>query len=69
MADAFPRPDPLSGRLTIGFKTTPINVTWQILDEIWDAAGTLEIFTAGWMADHLTDERASAVASRGRRSA
>jgi alkanesulfonate monooxygenase SsuD/methylene tetrahydromethanopterin reductase-like flavin-dependent oxidoreductase (luciferase family) len=55
MADAFPRPDPLSGRLTIGFKTTPINVAWQTLDEIWDAAGTLEIFTAGWMADHLTD--------------
>jgi alkanesulfonate monooxygenase SsuD/methylene tetrahydromethanopterin reductase-like flavin-dependent oxidoreductase (luciferase family) len=47
--------DPLSGRLTIGFKTTPIDVTWEVLDSIWDAAGKLDIFSAGWMADHLSD--------------
>jgi len=47
--------DPLSGRLTIGFKTTPIDVTWELLDSIWHAAGELDIFSAGWMADHLTD--------------
>ena len=47
--------DPLSGRLTIGFKTTPIDVTWEVLDSVWEAAGELEVFSAGWMADHLTD--------------
>lgn len=52
---AFPAADPLSGRLSIGFKTTPIDVSWQTLDEIWHAAGELEVFAAGWMADHLTN--------------
>jgi len=47
--------DPLSGRLTVGFKTTPVDVSWEVLDSIWDAAGGLDIFGAGWMADHLTD--------------
>src|SRR5205823_7190764 len=46
---------PLSGRLTIGFKTTPIGVGWETLDEVWQAAGELEVLTAGWMADHLSD--------------
>jgi alkanesulfonate monooxygenase SsuD/methylene tetrahydromethanopterin reductase-like flavin-dependent oxidoreductase (luciferase family) len=55
MADGFPAPDPLSGALTVGFKTTPIDVSWQTLDEVWDAAGEREIFSAGWMADHLTN--------------
>ena len=54
MSSAVPA-DPLSGRLTIGFKTTPIDVTWEVLDSIWDAAGELDVFSAGWMADHLTD--------------
>ena len=49
------RADPLSGRLTIGFKTTPIDVTWEVLDSIWAAAGELDVFSGGWMADHLTD--------------
>ncbi|HLY36080.1 MAG TPA: LLM class flavin-dependent oxidoreductase [Candidatus Limnocylindria bacterium] len=57
MADRFPPPDPLSGRVTTGFKTTPNDVTWATLDEIWHAAGEEEAFTAGWMADHLTDGR------------
>jgi alkanesulfonate monooxygenase SsuD/methylene tetrahydromethanopterin reductase-like flavin-dependent oxidoreductase (luciferase family) len=51
----FPGPDPLSGRLTVGFKTTPIDVEWPTLDEVWHAAGELDAFTAGWMADHLTN--------------
>jgi alkanesulfonate monooxygenase SsuD/methylene tetrahydromethanopterin reductase-like flavin-dependent oxidoreductase (luciferase family) len=55
MPNAFPTPDPLSGGLTIGFKTTPIDVSWQTLDEIWDAAGEEQVFVAGWMADHLSD--------------
>jgi alkanesulfonate monooxygenase SsuD/methylene tetrahydromethanopterin reductase-like flavin-dependent oxidoreductase (luciferase family) len=54
MTKAIPA-DPLSGRLTIGFKTTPIDVGWERLDEVWDAAGELDVFAAGWMADHLTD--------------
>lgn len=57
MSNGFPPPDPLSGRVSIGFKTTPNDVTWQTLDEIWHAAGELEVFSAGWMADHLTDAR------------
>jgi alkanesulfonate monooxygenase SsuD/methylene tetrahydromethanopterin reductase-like flavin-dependent oxidoreductase (luciferase family) len=48
-------PDPLSGRLTIGFKTSPIDVSWETLDEVWAAAGELQVFAAGWMADHLTN--------------
>jgi alkanesulfonate monooxygenase SsuD/methylene tetrahydromethanopterin reductase-like flavin-dependent oxidoreductase (luciferase family) len=55
MAEPFPAPDPLSGWLTVGFKTSPIDVTWQTLDEVWDAAGELAVFSAGWMADHLAD--------------
>ena len=49
------RADPLSGGLSIGFKTTPIDVSWEVLDSIWEAAGELDVFRAGWMADHLTD--------------
>lgn len=55
MPESHPQPDPLSGRLTVGFKTTPIGVDWSTLDEIWHAAGELDVFAAGWMADHLTD--------------
>lgn len=55
MSDTFPVPDPLSGGLSIGFKTTPIDVSWQALDEVWHAAGELDVFACGWMADHLTD--------------
>jgi alkanesulfonate monooxygenase SsuD/methylene tetrahydromethanopterin reductase-like flavin-dependent oxidoreductase (luciferase family) len=55
MTHSHPQTDPLSGRLTVGFKTTPIGVSWPVLDEIWHAAGELEVFSAGWMADHLTD--------------
>lgn len=48
-------PDPLSGGLTIGFKTSPIGVSWPTLDETWTAAGEAPLLAAGWMADHLTD--------------
>jgi alkanesulfonate monooxygenase SsuD/methylene tetrahydromethanopterin reductase-like flavin-dependent oxidoreductase (luciferase family) len=54
MSEGVPA-DPLSGRLTIGFKTTPNQVSWQTLDETWAAAGDEPLLTAGWMADHLTD--------------
>jgi alkanesulfonate monooxygenase SsuD/methylene tetrahydromethanopterin reductase-like flavin-dependent oxidoreductase (luciferase family) len=40
---------------TVGFKTSPQNTTWAQLDEIWAAAGELDVFAAGWLNDHLTD--------------
>jgi alkanesulfonate monooxygenase SsuD/methylene tetrahydromethanopterin reductase-like flavin-dependent oxidoreductase (luciferase family) len=40
--------------VTIGFKTSPQGVDWATLDETWSLAGTLEIYDAGWMNDHLT---------------
>ena len=49
------RADPLSGGFSVGFKTTPIDVSWELLDSVWEAAGELDVFSAGWMADHLTD--------------
>ncbi len=47
--------DPLAGHVTIGFKTSPIDVAWQTLDETWHAAEELDVLAAGWMADHLTN--------------
>ena len=40
--------------VTIGFKTSPQGVDWATLDETWTLAGTLEVYDAGWMNDHLT---------------
>jgi len=42
----------------LGFRTAPIasqGVDWTILDAIWAAGGALDVFSAGWMSDHLTD--------------
>ncbi len=39
----------------IGFKTSPQNVPWSVLDETWALAGELDVFEAAWMNDHLTD--------------
>jgi alkanesulfonate monooxygenase SsuD/methylene tetrahydromethanopterin reductase-like flavin-dependent oxidoreductase (luciferase family) len=42
----------------LGFRTAPIasqGVDWQTLDGIWAAAGSLDVISAGWMSDHLTD--------------
>jgi len=42
----------------LGFRTAPIasqGLDWQTLDGIWAAAGELDVFSAGWMSDHLTD--------------
>lgn len=41
-------------RLAIGFKTSPQDVDWATLDATWSLAGTLDIFDAAWMNDHLT---------------
>lgn len=42
-------------RGAVGFKTSPQRVAWNELDEIWAAAGELDVFAAGWLNDHLTD--------------
>src|ERR671920_1330153 len=42
----------------LGIRTAPIasqGLDWQTLDAIWAAAGQLDVFSAGWMSDHLTD--------------
>ncbi len=42
----------------LGFRTAPIasqGLDWPTLDAIWAAAGTHDVFSAGWMSDHLTD--------------
>jgi alkanesulfonate monooxygenase SsuD/methylene tetrahydromethanopterin reductase-like flavin-dependent oxidoreductase (luciferase family) len=42
----------------LGFRTSPIasqGLDWPKLDAIWAAAGELDVFSAGWMSDHLTD--------------
>ena len=41
--------------MLIGFKTSPNNVDWAMLDATWALAGTLDVFDSGWMNDHLTD--------------
>ena len=42
----------------LGFRTAPIasqGLDWTTLDAIWAAAGAHDVFSAGWMSDHLTD--------------
>jgi alkanesulfonate monooxygenase SsuD/methylene tetrahydromethanopterin reductase-like flavin-dependent oxidoreductase (luciferase family) len=42
----------------IGFKIPPIaspGVDWGTLDATWAAAGEYDVFSAGWLSDHLTD--------------
>ncbi len=42
----------------LGFRTAPIasqGLDWPTLDAIWTEAGTFDVFSAGWMSDHLTD--------------
>lgn len=42
----------------IGFRisaTEAEGFDWQRLDETWAAAGTMSVFSAGWMSDHLSN--------------
>jgi alkanesulfonate monooxygenase SsuD/methylene tetrahydromethanopterin reductase-like flavin-dependent oxidoreductase (luciferase family) len=42
----------------IGFRISPIasqGIDWPKLDATWAAAGEEDVFSAGWMSDHLTD--------------
>jgi len=47
----------LAGHLGIGFRTSPQNVEWPMLEEAWAEAGRHEVFESGWMNDHLSDPR------------
>jgi alkanesulfonate monooxygenase SsuD/methylene tetrahydromethanopterin reductase-like flavin-dependent oxidoreductase (luciferase family) len=42
-------------RVAISLKTSPQNVGWTVLDELWAMAGELRMFDGIWMNDHLTD--------------
>jgi alkanesulfonate monooxygenase SsuD/methylene tetrahydromethanopterin reductase-like flavin-dependent oxidoreductase (luciferase family) len=39
----------------IGFKTSPQDVSWSMLDAVWRHAGELGLFDSGWLNDHLTN--------------
>ncbi len=42
----------------LGFRTAPIasqGLDWPTLEAIWTRGGELDVFSAGWMSDHLTD--------------
>lgn len=45
------RPGPIGFRISAS--TEP--PSWDAIDEVWAAAGELEVFDAGWMSDHLSD--------------
>jgi alkanesulfonate monooxygenase SsuD/methylene tetrahydromethanopterin reductase-like flavin-dependent oxidoreductase (luciferase family) len=45
----------VTGGFRIGFKTSPQEVDWAILDATWATAGKLGVFDSAWMNDHLTD--------------
>jgi alkanesulfonate monooxygenase SsuD/methylene tetrahydromethanopterin reductase-like flavin-dependent oxidoreductase (luciferase family) len=48
----------MNGPGLLGFRTAPIasqGLDWQTLDAIWAEAGASDVFSAGWMSDHLTD--------------
>ena len=54
-------PEPAATRTRpglLGFRTAPIasqGLDWGTLDAIWAEAGTRDVFSVGWMSDHLTD--------------
>ena len=42
----------------LGFRVAPSatqGIDWAALDSIWAAAGALDVFSAGWLSDHLSD--------------
>lgn len=42
----------------LGFRVAPSatqGIDWRALDAIWAAAGELDVFSAGWLSDHLSD--------------
>jgi alkanesulfonate monooxygenase SsuD/methylene tetrahydromethanopterin reductase-like flavin-dependent oxidoreductase (luciferase family) len=48
----------MTGPGILGFRiaaTSSAGLDWPGLDAIWSEAGQLEVFSAGWMSDHLSD--------------
>jgi alkanesulfonate monooxygenase SsuD/methylene tetrahydromethanopterin reductase-like flavin-dependent oxidoreductase (luciferase family) len=45
----------MSGRISIGIKTSPQGVDWATLDGAWGRIGEHDVFESVWMNDHLTD--------------
>jgi alkanesulfonate monooxygenase SsuD/methylene tetrahydromethanopterin reductase-like flavin-dependent oxidoreductase (luciferase family) len=41
--------------MRIGFRTSPQNVAWPVLEAAWAEAGRHDIFDSGWVNDHLGD--------------
>jgi alkanesulfonate monooxygenase SsuD/methylene tetrahydromethanopterin reductase-like flavin-dependent oxidoreductase (luciferase family) len=42
----------------LGFRVAPNatqGIDWPALDAIWAAGGSLDVFSAGWLSDHLSD--------------
>jgi alkanesulfonate monooxygenase SsuD/methylene tetrahydromethanopterin reductase-like flavin-dependent oxidoreductase (luciferase family) len=42
----------------VGFRISAVasqGINWSTLDATWALAGELDVFSAGWMSDHLTD--------------
>jgi alkanesulfonate monooxygenase SsuD/methylene tetrahydromethanopterin reductase-like flavin-dependent oxidoreductase (luciferase family) len=42
----------------IGFRISPVGsgvLTWRQLDETWAIGGEQDVFSAGWLSDHLAD--------------
>jgi alkanesulfonate monooxygenase SsuD/methylene tetrahydromethanopterin reductase-like flavin-dependent oxidoreductase (luciferase family) len=46
------RPGPIGFRISA---TGAAGLDWPTLDAIWRRAGEFEVFSAGWMSDHLSD--------------
>ena len=48
----------MTGPGLLGFRiaaTSSAGLDWPALDAIWAAAGSLDVFSAGWLSDHLSD--------------
>lgn len=49
---------PSAGPGLLGFRIAPIasmGADWPTLDAVWASARSLDVFSAGWMSDHLSD--------------
>lgn len=44
--------------MRIGFRTSPQNVEWALLEDAWAEAGRHAVFDSGWLNDHLGDPSA-----------
>jgi len=45
----------MTGRISIGIKTSPQEVDWPTLDAAWARIGEHDVFESVWMNDHITN--------------